>query len=122
MLYQFGSSIRTFAACDNDGPYTLVPGNITLSPRTQEISRQGPSSASFAIVSVVWGGLELRGSSLYSTLYAYKNNGTAVPFTNALFGEDTLLNSQKSGVIWYTEDNFKTFKSIFSKETGTVSF
>jgi hypothetical protein len=127
LLYSFGSSIRTFAACDGDGPFTLVPGAITLSPRTKEISRPKPPAGvtvptGFGIVSVVWGGLELSTATLYATLYRLKANGTAVKFTNAVMGIDALPNHEKSGVIWYTEDGYKTFKSMHAREEGSKSF
>ena len=90
LLHSYGSSIRTFVACDGDGPFTLVPGNVSLSPDTQEITRQGPSSPDFAIVSVVWGAAEIRDGAVYQALYEYKVNGSAVPFENSVFGADTL--------------------------------
>jgi len=122
LLHSYGSSIRTFIACDGDGPFTLVPGNVSLSPHTQEITRQGPSGPDFSIVSIVWGAAEIRDGAVYQELYEYKVNGSAVPFTNSVFGADTLPNWPKSGVIWYTEDNFLTFKSIFARENATVTF
>lgn len=122
LLHSYGSSIRTFVACDSDGPFTLVPGNVTLSPHTQEITRQGPSSPNFAIVSVVWGAAEIRDEAVYQVLNEYKVNRSAVPFVNSLFGTDTLPGWTKSGVIWYTEDNFLTFRSIFAREGANVPF
>jgi hypothetical protein len=127
LLYSFGSSIRTFAACDGDGPYTLVPGAITLSPRTTEISRPKPPAGvtvptGFGIVSVVWAGLVVSNATVYNTLYRLKANGTAVKFTNSLMGIDALPNQAKSGVVWYTEDGYKTFNSIHAKEDGSKSF
>ena len=122
ILHSYGPSIRTFVACDGDGPFTLVPGNVSLSPNTQEITRQGPSSPGFAIVSVVWGAAEIRDGAIYQAIYDYKLNGSAVPFENSVFGMDTLPNWRKSGVIWYTENNFLTFESIFAREGATVPF
>jgi hypothetical protein len=122
LLHQYGPSIRTFVGCDGDGPFTLVPGNISSSPHTQEITLQGPSNAEFALVSVVWGAAEIRDEAVYQELYNYRTNGSAVPFENSLFGKDTLPNWNKSGVIWYTEDNFQTFKSILGREGSSVPF
>lgn len=122
LLHAFGTSIRTFVACDGDGAFTLVPGNVSLSPDTQEITRQGPSSADFALVSVVWGGAEIRDEGVYETLFKYKSNGSAVPFENWLFGQDTLKGWGKSGAIWYTTDNFATFESIVAREHDSVPF
>ena len=122
LLHSYGSSIRTFIACDGSGPFTLLPGNVSLSPNTQEITRQGPSSPDFAIVSVVWGAAEIRDGNVYQALYEYKMNGSAVPFANSLFGTDTLPGWRKSGVVWYTEDNFLTFNGIFAREGMNVAF
>jgi hypothetical protein len=122
LLHSFGSSIRTFVACDGAGAFTLVPGKVSLSPNTLEITRQGPSSADFALVSVVWGGAEIRDEGVYETLFQYKSNGSAVPFENWLFGRDTLPGAWKSGVIWYTQDNFATFESIYAREYDSVPF
>lgn len=122
LLHSYGSSIRTFVACDSEGLFTLVPGNVSLSPQTQEITRQGPSSADFALVSVVWGSEEIRDEGVYENIYKYKTNGSAVPFGNSFFGRDTLPGWGKSGVIWYTEDNFLTFDSILAREGDSVPF
>jgi hypothetical protein len=122
LLHSFGSSLRTFVACDSSGAFTLVPGNVSLSPGTLEITRQGPSNAGFALVSVVWGGAEIRDAAVYETLFQYKSNGSAVPFENWVFGADTLKGSGKSGVIWYTEDNFATIESIMAREHDSVPF
>jgi hypothetical protein len=70
----------------------------------------------------VWGAAEIRDGAVYQGLYEYKLNGSAVPFVTSVFGTDTLPGWYKSGVIWYTEDNFLTFKSIFAREGATVSF
>jgi hypothetical protein len=99
-----------------------VPGNVSLSPDTLEITRQGPSSADFALVSVVWGGAEIRDEGVYEALFQYKSNGSAVPFENWRFGKDTLVGSGKSGVIWCTQDNFATFESIVAREHDSVPF
>lgn len=122
LLHSYGSSIRTFIACDSSGPFTLLPGNVSLSPNTQEITRQGPSSPDFAIVSVVWGAAEIRDGAVYQALYEYKMNGSAMPFTNDLFGKDTFPGMTKSGVVWYTEDDFLTFNGIFAREGMNVKF
>ena len=122
LLHSYGSSIRTFVACHGDGAFTLVPGNVSLSSHTQEITRLGPSSPDFAIVSVVWGAAEIRDSAVYQAAYEYKVNGSAVPFENWFFGTDTLYDALKSGVIWYTEDNFLTFKSLYAREGSSVPF
>jgi len=122
ILHSYGSSIRTFVACEGNGTFTLVPGDVGLSARTQEITRQGPSSSDFAIVSAVWGAAEIRDTTVYQAIYDYKRNGTQIPFNNVLFGKDTYYGEQKSGVIWYTQDNFKTFKSIYGRESSTASF
>jgi hypothetical protein len=122
LLHSFGSSIRTFVACDGAGAFTLVPGNVSLSPDTLEITRQGPSSADFALVSVVWGGAEIRDEGVYETLFQYKLNGSAVPFEDWVFGRDTLEGWNKSGVIWYTQDGFATFESIVAREHDSVPF
>ena len=122
LLHSYGSSIRTFVACQRDGAFTLVSGNVSLSSHTQEITRLGPASPDFAIVSVVWGALEIRDSAVYQAVYEYKVNGSAVPFENSFFGIDTLYGMPKSGVIWYTEDNFLTFKSLYAREGSSVSF
>jgi hypothetical protein len=112
VLHAFGTSIRTFVALAGSGSYNLVPGDVSLSPSTREITRQGPSDPSFAIVSVVWGPAEIRDPSVYQNIYSYAKNGSAIPFGISFFGQDTLLGHQKSAVIWYTEDNFKTVKSV----------
>ena len=122
LLHSYGSSIRTFVACDLSGPFTLLPGNVSLSPNTQEITRLGPSSPNFAIVSVVWGAAEIRDGNVYQALYDYKMNGSAVPFVNSRFGGDTLPGWDKSGVVWYTEDNFVTFNGIIAREGMKVTF
>jgi hypothetical protein len=122
LLHSYGSSIRTFVACHYDGALTLVPGNVSLSPHTQEITRLGPSSPDFAIVSVVWGAAEIRDGAVYQAASEYKVNGSAVPFENWFFGTDTLYGVPKSGVIWYTEDNFLTFKSLYAREGSSVPF
>jgi hypothetical protein len=122
LLHSWGSSIRTFVACDSDGPFILLPGNVSLSLNTQEITRMGPSSPNFALVSVVWGAAEIRTADVYQALYQYRLNGSAVPFGNPFFEVDTLYGVKKSGVVWYTEDNFLTFKSIFAREGESVLF
>ena len=121
LLHAFGSSIRTFVSCEGDGTFTLV-ANLNQSPLTQEITRQGPSSPSFSIVSVVWGALEIRDASVYQAIYEFKRNGSAIPFTNAFFGNDTFPNNSKSGVIWYSDDNFRSFKCLHAKELASVGF
>jgi hypothetical protein len=122
ILHSYGPSIRTFVACKGQGGFTLLPGNVSLSPNTQEITRQGPSSPSFALVSVVWGAREIRDATVYEGLYGYHLNASAVPFENTVFGKDTFPKMKKSGVIWYTEDNFQTFKSVYSREGFAVPF
>jgi len=122
LLHAFGSSIRTFVACERDGTFTLVPGDVKSSPRTQEITRQGPRSRSFSIVSVVWGSQEIRTAAVYQSIYNAKRNGSAIPFSNDVFGSDTLENVRKTGVIWYTEDDFRTVKNIHAKEGVSVGF
>ena len=122
LLYSYGPSLRTYAACENDGPFTLGPEINSSSTHEHEITRQGPSSSNFAIVSVVWGGSEIRDGKVYQTLYDLKSNGTEVLFGNEVFGFDPLVGSAKSGVIWYTEDDFLTFKSIYDQETQEKGF
>jgi hypothetical protein len=122
ILHSYNSSIRTFVACDSSGFFKLIPGDITLSPLTQEITRQGPTTAGFAIVSVVWGAAEIRDPAVYQRIFDGKKNNTPLNFTNALFGKDTYPDEHKSGVIWYTEDNFTTFNGVFARETTTIQF
>lgn len=119
VLYQYNSSIRTYIGCDGDGLVSLIPEKNTQS---QDITRQGPKSGQFAIVSVVWGAEEIRDRGIYETLSQYKSNGTDVPFENWLFGKDTLVGWSKSGVIWYTDDDFKTFKSSYAVEHSHAGF
>jgi len=119
ILHKYGSSIRTFVGCDGDGSPTLQ-AQLAVSPETQAITHQGPNSTDFSIVSVVWGSVEVRDKSVYTALYQYKTNGSQIPFETYTFGgTDSLPGTPKSGIIWYTEDNFTTFKSIFARE-GTV--
>jgi hypothetical protein len=59
---------------------------------------------------------------VYGGLYRYKVNAPAVPFETGVFGKDTLLNWNKSGVIWYTKDNFLSFQSTFTREGDSVPF
>ena len=120
ILYSYGTTIRTFVACEGDGPFTLFPGNNKQS-HTNDITRQGPSSPNFAIVSVVWGAEEITSGSVYQSIYNYRTNKSAVPFSNELFGKDTLPSTVKSGVIWYTEDNFASFRGSFGREGDKVS-
>jgi hypothetical protein len=122
VLHSYNSSIRTFVACDSSGFLKLVPGDITLSPLTQEITRQGPTTAGFAIVSVVWGAAEIRDAAVYQRIFDGRTNKTPLNFTNALFGKDTLPDEHKSGVIWYTQDNFTTFNGVFARESTAVQF
>lgn len=123
LLYSYGPSIRTYVACESDGSFTLGPQlNSSSFTHEHEITRLGPSNSDFAIVSVVWGGSEIRDKNVYQTLYDLKSNGTQVLFGNDVFGSDTLVGLSKSGVIWYTEDDFLTFKNITGKETETGRF
>jgi hypothetical protein len=123
LLHSFGDSIRTFIACDAFGNFTLVPGDVSESRNTQEITSHAPNSTDFAIVSVVWGPSEIRDKAVDQALWDYKQNGSSMVFNNSLFGnKDPMPQILKSGVIWYTEDNFKTFKSIFAREDDSVSF
>lgn len=121
-LYSYGSSIRTFVACEGNGQITVAPGPIATNSYSQEITRQGPTLSDFAIVSVVWGSAEIRTSSVYSKIFNGRNSGLNVTFSNDYFGLDTLINSAKSGVIWYTEDNYTTFKSIYGREGNSSNF
>lgn len=122
ILHSYGSSIRTFVACNSDGNFELVPGNVSLSPNTQEITRLGPVVAGFAIVSAVWGAQEIRNSTIYARLVKCKQDNTPMTFSTSLFGNDTFFGTHKSGVVWYTEDNYSTIKSITTREGNTVSF
>jgi hypothetical protein len=123
LLHSFGDSIRTFIACEDFGKFTLVPGDVGLSQNTQEVSTHAPNSTDFSIVSVVWGSSEIRDKAVDQALWEYKHNGSAMLFDNSLFGnKDPIPGSLKSGVIWYTEDNFKTFKSVFAQDGNSVGF
>ncbi|KAF2685845.1 hypothetical protein K458DRAFT_387798 [Lentithecium fluviatile CBS 122367] len=123
LLHSYGESIRTFIACDAFGEFVLPPGDVSLSKNTQEIASHSPNSTDFKIVSVVWGPSEIRDRAVDQALYDYKNNGSAIPFENSFFGgTDALPDFENSGVVWYTEDNFKTFKSIFAREGESVAF
>jgi hypothetical protein len=42
----------------------------------------------FDVASVVWGDVQIYNSAIYQTLYEYETNGSAVPFSNDLFGID----------------------------------
>jgi hypothetical protein len=121
-LYSYGPSIRTYAACESDGPFTLSPKLNSSSTHEHEITRQGPSSSDFAIVSVVWGGSEIRDKKVYQTLYDLKSNGTQVLFGNEVFGVDPLIGFAKSAVIWYTENDLLSFKIIYGKENENGRF
>jgi len=123
LLHSFGDSIRTFIACDGTGNFDLVPGNVGLSPNTQEITTHAPNSTDFTIVSVVWGLSEIRDKAVDQVLWEYKQNGSAMLFESSLFGnKDSMPNNLKSGIIWYTEDDFKTFKSVSAKEGDSAGF
>ncbi|KAF2018241.1 hypothetical protein BU24DRAFT_491241 [Aaosphaeria arxii CBS 175.79] len=122
ILHQAGTSIRTFVACEGDGVFTLVPERVGPFPNAQEITRQGPKDNNFAIASIVWGKTELREGDLYEKVWDLKKNNTAVPFTNDFFGIDTHFGNGKSGVIFYTQDDFKTFRSLIGKEDGSTSW
>jgi hypothetical protein len=122
ILHSVGSSIRTFVGCENSGNYTLTTGKFQPTPYDQEITRQGPTTENFTLVSVVWGALEIRNQSVYQQLVQAKEQGTELTYSNELFGNDTLIGSAKSAVIWYTEDNFTTFKSISGREADTFTF
>jgi hypothetical protein len=116
LLHSYGDSIRTFVTCEGKGNFTITPGEPNPPGLTHEIMRQGPSTASFAIASVVWGAEEVTDREVYKALYAYRSNGSTVPFTNEFFRVDTHLGTSKSGVIWWTEDNFVSFKGIYGRE------
>lgn len=122
ILYSYGSTIRTFVACESNGAFNLAPGSSGPVGHVNDITRQGPSSRTFAIVSIVWGASEITDGAVYQSVYSYKINGSAIPFTNELFGKDTFPANSKSGVIWYTDDNFSTFKGIFGREGANVTF
>ncbi|KAJ4332072.1 hypothetical protein N0V95_009743 [Ascochyta clinopodiicola] len=123
ILYSSNADIRTFVACQSDGTFTLGPGSDVSNSHSNIITRHGPSSNNFAIVSVVWGKLELREQDVYRTLYTYKINGSMMTLGNDLFGgSDTYVGAQKTAVIWYTEDDFKTFRGIYGKEGAIVKF
>lgn len=123
LLHSYGSNtIRTFVACEGDGEFTLTPENATPSSHTQDITRQDPCSSDFAIVSVVWGNVEIRQESVYKTLCEFRGNGSAVPFGNDVFVTDMMIGQAKSGVIWFTDDDFSTVKSIYAWEGETAFF
>lgn len=122
ILHSNGPTIRTFVACDGNGPFTLVPEYAIPSSYTQDIIPQKRNSSDFAIVSVVWGGKEIRDESVYDALYDYKANGSAMVFGNDLFRTDTLVGVGKTGIIWYTEDNYRTFESRVRTEGKSTLF
>jgi hypothetical protein len=51
-----------------------------------------------------------------------KVNASAVPFETGVFEKGTLMNWNKSGVIWYTKDKFLSFQSTFAREGDSVPF
>jgi hypothetical protein len=115
-------SIRTFVACDADGAYILVPGPVSDSLRTTEITRQGPTATNFSIVSVVWGAREIRDLVVYEKLFNAWKKGQPLALNNNLFGSDTFANNAKSAVIWYTVDEFKSFQSTSGREGTKITF
>lgn len=122
LLHSNGATMRTFVACDGDGPFTLVPEYAIPSSHTQDTMPQGRNSSNFSIVSVVWGAQEIRDEAVYDALYDYKANGSTMLFGNELFRNDSLYGISKCGVIWYTEDDFRTIKSKFAMEGKSISF
>lgn len=129
LLSFLGRSISIFVACEHKGAFTLGP-NVN-STRMHEITPAEPcNSANFTLVGVVWGGTNITNKVVYNRLCDHKINGSPVTFEDALFRSPKMnpfeMNifppMNKTGVIWYTEDHFQTFKSIFAREGDTVTF
>ncbi|OCK81937.1 hypothetical protein K432DRAFT_294384 [Lepidopterella palustris CBS 459.81] len=126
LLLRYGSvdnqDLRTFIACEGTGNYTLVPGNVSLSPNTEATTNLGPSTSTFHIISVIWGPTEIRDSNIYQKLFDCASKSQAVSFSNEFFGQDTWNGTAKSAAVFYTTDNFSTVKNIFGREGQNASF
>jgi hypothetical protein len=117
LLSFLGRSINIFVACERQGSFTLAP-NINATHMHEFTPAEPCNNINFTLVGVVWGGVNIIDKGVYKELCDLKKNGLPVPF------RDTLFRSQmnRTGVIWYTEDDLQTFKSIFARENETTRF
>ena len=104
MLYSYGKEMRTFVVAGATGSYTINPGPASAQPYTQVVPgyEQMAGVSNINIIAIAYGRSAITSRSVYQNMYnAIRNSGGRWQYTNENFQQDTWVNVQKTGVIWY---------------------